>query len=175
MSQKRYAIFVVALLLFAFVISPASAACSKSKSGSTGTCTAGACNSCASGGTNCANCEKYGTCATCAKDNTCGNKLCITYMKCTGTEYIKICNGKSSAVNLKGYKLVYKCNSCTTKTYTFPSKVLKPGQCVYVYSCNGANRGNLLYARICGDLVKCNGMTVELRASCGKVVSKKTN
>lgn len=175
MSQKRYAIFMVAMLLFAFAISPASAACSKSKTCSTGTCSTGACNSCASGGATCANCEKYGTCSTCAKDNTCGNKLCITYMKCTGTEYVKICNGKASAVNLKGYKLVYKCSGCKTRTYTFPSYNLKSGQCVYVFSCNGKNHGNYLYTRICGDTIKCNGMTVELRASCGKIVSTKTN
>lgn len=157
MTKKWYAVFLVAVLLVAFVVSPVSAACSKCAKSST-------CASCASGAT-VATPTKYKVVSSCV------NRVCITYVKCNGNEYIKICNGRNASVNLNRYKVVYKCKNCNTKTFTFPNVTLKAGQCVYVYTGKGTNHGNAVFNGFTGDIIKCKGMNIELHASCGKLLS----
>ena len=154
MTKKTLSIFLIATLMLAFTVSAASAACSGSSCSTTvKNCTGSSCSS--------------SVCKTCTKT------VCVSYMQCSGREYIKVTNGLSSSVNLKGWKVGLKCAGCSKEVrYALPAVTVKSCQSVWVYTGKVPGRYSL---GTNGNILSCKGEVAKIYNASGKLVSIRTN
>ena len=171
MFKKQYTVLILLIFLFA-TMSAASAACPKVCKTCTGSSCPKVCSTCKTG-TTCKNC------------GSCSGNVCITYVKCSGAEYIKICNNGASSQSLAGWNVGFINNDPVYKTggkelkRSLPAMNIKPKGCVWVFVKSGQTKGTVGYLGICKscDIFTCKTgkQIANLYNSKGELVSSKTN
>ena len=104
--------------------------------------------------------------------------MCITFLGCTGAEYVKINNNGNASQNLAGWKIGLKnCNTCKEVKYTLPAKTVQSKSFTRIFFKAGKSScPYVVYLGVpCKDCLKCSGQTVNLYNKEGVLVSSKTN
>ena len=127
-------------------------------------------------------CPKNKTCTAAKPCGSCGDckGLCITFLGCTGAEYIKISNCGTTVMSTAGYKIgLKKCTSCREYRYNLPAKTIKPNSCMRFFLKAGKSKcPQTAYMGLCKgncNILSCSGQIVNLYDSEGKLVSSKSN
>jgi len=111
--------------------------------------------------------------SSCKSCSTCSKTVCVSYMQCSGKEYIKITNGLYSPVNLKGWKVGLKCAGCSKEVrYNLPAVTLKSCKSIWIYTGKVPGAYSL---GTNGAILSCKGETAKIYNSQGKLVSTRTN